>query len=115
MLTHKQLRTKALGNAEVKAECEKLSDEFSLLDEFLNARASQGLTQAQVAEKIGTTQSAVARMESGSGKHSPSLATLSKYAEALGCKLELRLVRKSRSARNLAGRSNGRASRASEI
>jgi transcriptional regulator with XRE-family HTH domain len=115
MLTHKQLRTKALGNAKVKAEFEKLSDEFSLLDEFLNARASQGLTQAQVAEKIGTTQSAVARMESGSGKHSPSLATLSKYAEALGCKLELRLVRKVRSTRNLTARSNGRASRASEL
>lgn len=35
MLTHKQLRTKALANAEVKAEYEKLADEFSLLDEFL--------------------------------------------------------------------------------
>ena len=115
MLTHKQLRTKALGNAEVKAEYAKLSDEFSLLDEFLNARASQGLTQAQVAQKIGTTQSAVARMESGSGKHSPTLATLSKYAEALGCRLEVRLVRKFRSARNLTGRSNSRASRTAEL
>jgi transcriptional regulator with XRE-family HTH domain len=93
MLTHKQLRTKALANAEVKAEYDKLAGEFSLLAEFLKARAAQGLTQAQVAEKIGTTQSAVARMESGSGKHSPSLATLSKYADALGCKLEVRLVR----------------------
>jgi transcriptional regulator with XRE-family HTH domain len=104
MLTHKQLRTKALANAEVKAEYEKLADEFSLLDEFLTARAAQGLTQAQVAEKIGTTQSAVARMESGSGKHSPSLATLTKYADALGCKLEVRLVRRPRPARNLAAR-----------
>ena len=34
MLTHRQLRTKALANAEVKVECEKLADEFSLLDEF---------------------------------------------------------------------------------
>ena len=115
MLTHKQMRAKALGNAEVKAEYEKLSDEFTLLDEFLNARAAQGLTQAQVAEKIGTTQSAVARMESGSGKHSPSLATLSKYAEAVGCKLEVRLVRKTRSARNLAELANGRASRTAEL
>jgi transcriptional regulator with XRE-family HTH domain len=115
MLTHKQLRTKAFGSAEVKAEYEKLNDEFSLLDEFLKARASQGLTQAQVAEKIGTTQSAVARMESGSGKHSPSLATLSKYAEALGCKLEVRLVRKVRTARNLTGSSNSRASRLVEV
>jgi transcriptional regulator with XRE-family HTH domain len=104
MLTHKQLRTKAMANAEVKAEYEKLANEFSLLDEFLKARAAQGLTQAQVAEKIGTTQSAVAGMESGSGKHSPSLATLTKYADALGCKLEVRLVRRTRSAKNLTGR-----------
>jgi transcriptional regulator with XRE-family HTH domain len=58
------------------------------------------LTQAQVAEKIGTSQSAVARMESGSGKHSPSLATLTKYADASGCKLEVRLARRIRSAKN---------------
>jgi len=104
MLTHKQLRTKALASAEVKAEYEKLADEFSLLDEFLKARAAQGLTQAQVAEKIGTTQSAVARMESGSGKHSPSLATLTKYADVLGCKLEVRLVRRTRPAKSLTAR-----------
>lgn len=106
MLTHKQLRAKALANAEVKAEYEKLAEEFSLLDEFLKVRAAQGLTQAQVAEKIGTTQSAVARMESGSGKHSPSLATLTKYADALGCKLEVRLVRKPRPTTNLTSSSS---------
>ena len=104
MLTHRQLRTKALADPEVKAEYEKLADEFALLDEFLKARAAQGLTQAQVAEKIGTTQSAVARMESGSGRHSPSLATLTKYADALGCKLEVRLIRRSRVTQNLTGR-----------
>jgi transcriptional regulator with XRE-family HTH domain len=104
MLTHKQLRTQALADAAVKAEFDKLSDEFSLLDEFLKARTSQGLTQAQVAEKIGTTQSAVARMESGSGKHSPSLATLTKYADALGCKLVIRLVRRPRATGNLTSR-----------
>ena len=115
MLTHRQLRTKALGSTEVKAEFEALSDEYALLDEFLKARAAQGLTQAQVAQKIGTTQSAVARMESGSGKHSPSLATLSRYAEALGCKLEVKLVRKARSAKNSTGRSSSRTSRAAEL
>lgn len=94
MLTHKQLRIKALANAEVKAAYENLAEEFSLLDEFLKARAAQGLSQAQLAERIGTTQSAVARMESGRGKHSPSLATLTKYADALGCKLEVRLVQR---------------------
>ncbi len=104
MLTHKQLRTKALASAGVKVEYEKLADEFSLLDEFLKARAAQGLTQAQVAEKSGTTESAVARMESGSGKHSPSLATLTKYADALGCKLEVRLFRRPRPAKTLTAR-----------
>ena len=93
MLTHKQLRAKALRDSEVQSEFDKTREEFALLDEFLKARTEQGLTQAQVAEKIGTTQSAVARMESGRGKHSPSIATLSRYAEALDCKLGIRLVR----------------------
>lgn len=103
MLTHKQLRAKALANADVKAEFDTLADEFSFLDQFLKARAAQGLTQAQVAERIGTTQSAVARMESGRGKHSPSLATLSKYADALGCRLEVRLVKHRRGATSSSG------------
>ena len=115
MLTHKQLRAKALGRAEVKAQFVELGEEYALLDEFLKARAEQGLTQAQVAEKIGTTQSAVARMESGRGKHSPSLETLSKYADALGCRLEVKLVRKRGKARNLTGRSSGRASRGADL
>ena len=93
MLTHKQLRSRALGREDVKTRFDQLDEEYGLLDEFLKARSEQGLTQAQVAEKIGTTQSAVARMESGRGKHSPSLATLSRYAEALGCKLEVKLIR----------------------
>ncbi len=46
MLTHKQLRATALGNEDVRAEFEKLSNEYALLDEFLKARADQGLTQA---------------------------------------------------------------------
>lgn len=104
MLAHKQLRAKALSEPKVKAEFDQLQDEFGLLDEFLKARAAQGLTQAQVAQKIGTTQSAVARMESGSERHSPSLATLTKYADALDCKLEVRLVRKFRSAGKAVGR-----------
>jgi transcriptional regulator with XRE-family HTH domain len=115
MLTHKQLRTKALKNPEVKAEFDQLADEFSLLEEFLKARAAQGLTQAQVAKTIGTTQSAVARMESGRGKHSPSLATLSKYADALGCKLEVRLVRRSRPVKNSTVASNRGAVPAAEL
>ena len=94
MLTHKQLRAKALANTEVKAEFESVRAEFAVLDEFLKIRAAKGLTQNQIAEKIGTTQSVIARLESGKGKHSPSITTLSRYAEALDCQLEIRLVQK---------------------
>ena len=51
MLTHKQLRTKALANAEVKAEYDKLAGEYSLLNEFLKARAAHDLTHEQVVAK----------------------------------------------------------------
>ncbi len=92
MLTHKELKARALEREDVKTEYDQLDEEFRFLDEFLKARAAAGVTQAEVAERIGTTQSAVARLESGRGKHSPSIATLEKYAHALGCRLELRLV-----------------------
>ena len=92
MLTHKELKARVLKRADVKSEYDQLDKEFAFLDEFLKARSSAGITQAEVAERIGTTQSAIARLESGSGKHSPSLATLQKYAHALGCRLELRLI-----------------------
>jgi transcriptional regulator with XRE-family HTH domain len=92
MLTQKELKTRALERADVKSEYEGLDEEFALLDEFLKARAAAGITQSEVAERIGTTQSAIARLESGTGKHSPSLTTLQKYAHALGCRLELKLI-----------------------
>ena len=92
MLTHKELKVRALEREDVKMEYDRLDEEFRFLDEFLKARAAAGVTQAEVAERIGTPQSAVARLESGRGKHSPSIATLEKYAHALGCRLELRLV-----------------------
>ena len=63
-------------------------------DELIKARNKAGLTQAEVAERMGTKTPAIARLESGGGskKHSPSIATLHKYAEALGCALEIKLV-----------------------
>jgi transcriptional regulator with XRE-family HTH domain len=93
MLKHKEVKSRALERPDVKAEYDRLDEEFALLDEFLKARAAAGVSQAQVAERMGTTQSVVARLESGHGKHSPSLATLRKYAQALGCRLDLRLTK----------------------
>ena len=111
MLTHKELRVRALARPDVKSEYDRLDEEFAFLDEFLKARSSAGITQAEVAQRIGTTQSVIARLESGRGKHSPSVATLQKYARALGCRLELRLINETKVSHSegRARRSTGRA------
>jgi DNA-binding XRE family transcriptional regulator len=89
----KQLKARVLACPEVRREYDRLAGEFAFFDEILKARAEAGLTQAEVAERIGTTQSAVARLESASGRHSPSIATLRRYASALGYRLDVRLVK----------------------
>lgn len=93
-MNHDRLKQEALKNPEVQAAYRALGPEFAVLRQMLQARRDAGLTQAQVAERMGTKPPAVTRLESslGSGKHSPSLATLRKYAEAVGCRLEVRLV-----------------------
>jgi transcriptional regulator with XRE-family HTH domain len=88
-----RFRRRALRRADVRTAYDDLEEEFAFLDEVLRARARAGLTQAEVAKRVGTTQSAIARLESGSGKHSPSVATLQRYARALGFRLQIRLVR----------------------
>ncbi len=93
MLTHDQLVKKMLKRPGVKAAYEAQAEEFALLDELLRARRRAGLTQAEVAKRMGTMPPAVARLEGGGGRqrHSPSLTTLRKYAQAVGCRLEIRL------------------------
>ena len=68
---------------------EALEEEFELAAQVIEARARAGLTQAELAERMGTSQSAVARLESGRGR--PSVATLEKLAEATGSKLRIAL------------------------
>ena len=89
----RRFKARALARPKIKREYDRLGEEFEFLDEILKARAAAGLSQADVAARIGTTQSAVARLESASGKHSPSIATLRRYASALGYRLQVRLVR----------------------
>jgi transcriptional regulator with XRE-family HTH domain len=93
----KQFKRRALLRPEVKAAYEASADEFAFLDEVLKARAESGLTQAEVAERIGTTQSAIARLESAEPKHSPSIVTLQRYAKALGYTVKVKLVKERRS------------------
>lgn len=89
----KRFKTRALARREVREAYDALAEEFSFLDEILRARTAAGLTQSEVAARTGTTQSAIARLESGAAKHSPSIATLQRYASALGCRVEVRFVK----------------------
>lgn len=65
-----------------------LAGEFSLIEAMLDARRRAGLTQAQVAERMGVKQPVVAKLESG--RTNASLGTLERYAAAVGCRLDLR-------------------------
>lgn len=94
-MTHAELKAKLLDNPAIRAEYERLNrEEFAILDEMLAARRVASLSQAQVAERMGTKAPAVARLESAlaSGKHSPSIDTLRKYESALGKRVEVHLV-----------------------
>lgn len=95
MKTHDEMVAKWMEKPEFRAEYERLErEEGFMLDAILNARTEAGLTQAQVAERMGTKAPAVARLEAAliSGSPSPSLTTLRKYAAALGKRVEVRFV-----------------------
>lgn len=94
--THEQLVKAALSRPGVKKEYDALDEEFSLLRELIKARIYSGKTQEAVAKSMGTTTSVVGRLETGGGikNHSPSIATLEKYAKAVGCILQLKLIPK---------------------
>jgi len=89
----KRFKARAMARPDMREAYDALRAEFAFLDEVLKARAEAGLTQAQLAERVGTTQSAIARLESGALKHSPSIATLQKYAKALGYRVEVKFVK----------------------
>lgn len=84
------LKARLMQNPEVREEYSRADAEFSLIEEMIRARTEARLTQAQLAERIGTTQSAIARLEGG--KVSPSIATLRRYAEATGHQLRVGFV-----------------------
>ena len=95
MQTHDQLVKKLLRRPGVRAEVERIErEEGVLLDALLKARQDAGLTQAQVAERMGTQAPAVARLERSlaTGKHSPSIATVRRYCKACGKRLVLRVT-----------------------
>jgi predicted transcriptional regulator len=85
----KEFMAKSLTNPEVKREFDALEQEFAIASELIRARARAGLSQDELAARMGTSQSAIARLESG--QTLPSTKTLLRYAEATSSKVELRL------------------------
>ncbi|OTA19789.1 transcriptional regulator [Xenorhabdus beddingii] len=79
------LKTKALQNPEVKQAYDELEPEFELISTLLSMRKEAGLTQQQVAERMGTKESNISRLEKG--KSNPTLSTLLGYAKACGFQL----------------------------
>jgi ribosome-binding protein aMBF1 (putative translation factor) len=95
MRTHEQIVKALMQRPGVRAEVERITrDESELLDSLLKARQEAGLSQADVAERMGTQAPAIARLERAlaTGKHSPSVATLRKYVKACGKRLVLQVA-----------------------
>ena len=84
------LKQRLMDNPEFREEYAKADAEFALIEAMITARQEAKLTQAELAEKIGTTQSAIARLEAG--RVSPSIATLRRYAEATGHQLQVGFI-----------------------
>lgn len=84
------LKAEALADPEIRAEYEALAPEFEISNELLKARLRAGLSQAELASLMGTSQSAIARLESG--QTLPSTKTLMRFAEATGSKIQVRLL-----------------------
>lgn len=87
----KDLKKRLMEDPEFREEYTRADDEFALIEALVRARTAAKLTQTELARRLGTTQSAVARLEGG--RVSPSLATLRRYAEATGTRLTVGLER----------------------
>ncbi len=87
MIKFSTLHKKWMKDPEYRKEYDALEEEFALMAAVAKARARSGLSQAELAKRMKTTQSAVARLESGRGL--PSTRTLSRFAKATGHRLKV--------------------------
>ena len=85
----KQLKSELLQNKVVKKEYDRLAPRYAAISELISARIKKGITQKELAKKIGTKQSAIARFEAGNVN--PSLGFLEKMAEVMGYKINISL------------------------
>lgn len=89
-LAFKDFLKESLKNQELKVEYDKLQPEFALIEAVIKARRDRNLTQAKLAEKTGTKQSVISRLEIGQAN--PSVAFLKKLAQAFNTRLEIRFT-----------------------
>lgn len=85
----KKYKKELLKDEEVKQEYDKLTPRYELISQLIEARNKRGLTQKELAKRMGTKQSAISRLESGNAN--PSILFLEKLAEALNTKLQIQL------------------------
>lgn len=85
----KTVKKELLKNRKVKREYERLRPRYALISQLIETRNKRGLTQADLAKKVGTKQSAIARLESGNSN--PSISFLEKLTQAMGSKLIIQL------------------------
>lgn len=81
---------KSLKNPRIRAEYDKLQPEFTVIQAMIDARRREGLTQKVLAERVGTKQSVISRLESG--RANPTVGFLKKLAQALDARLEIRFA-----------------------
>lgn len=89
-LSFSEFKKRALKNRVLKREYDRLEPEFVIIQAMIEARLKLGLTQRALANKIGTKQAAISRLENGSVN--PSIGFLKKLAKALHCKLEINFL-----------------------
>jgi ribosome-binding protein aMBF1 (putative translation factor) len=85
-----KLRQNLLTDPEVKAEYDRLGPIFAVVGEMIEARQAAGLTQTEIAVRMGTSQSAVARLENA--RHMPTFEMIARYAAAIGRRLDIHLA-----------------------
>ena len=98
----KDLKNRLMQDPDFRKAYARVDEEFTLIEALIRARTTAKLTQAELAQRLGTTQSAIARLEAG--RVSPSFATLRRYAEATGTRLTVGLVHAERPEQRPPGR-----------
>jgi ribosome-binding protein aMBF1 (putative translation factor) len=86
-----KLKKDMLADPAARAEYDRLAPEYEIASALITARKRAKLSQEQLAQRMKTTQTAIARMESG--RHMPSMKTITRYAKATGSRISFKLVR----------------------